>query len=446
MAEPQQKIDRHADLWKQGSKGLGRLGAGIVLFAFLVVFWVFTPLVDDSVDLSGQRSRLHEVRNGLRSIETEKAELEPVETRLKEIERKIKSQPWTHHKDDLIAEIAMLNGAYEELHRPPEELKGAMIREARAQVPHGPIKDALERFGSDSVALTSAPDRESLEKRLIELYRDKVQEAADRAVANIERSVAEHVVKPAEQLDASPERARKMADAFSRELEKWSSEIRGNDDWFQSVRSKNKELDALTSLLRDRQVEFLRPVQVKLRALEKAKKPLAQKAKKLETEQGDLVVQIDSLEDRLEKILPAWARGLVSAPEMLQLFPFVLIVLVAYVSYRVRSVRAHYLIVRGSHEPPDLSFRDAGMSSVWTLVWRGRFGTTLTLLLYVGGGAVVWWLFEHGVGQLTTWLGTGPADVHLSRGLVARMIFCLAMLGSTVVLIREWRIARSYCG
>lgn len=451
MSEPEQKIERHSELWKQGSKGLGRLVIGMVVFAILIVFKVFTPLVDDSLELSEQKTQLQRVKGDLESIEEENARLAPVEERLKKIHQKIQDEPWFYHRNRLVDQIKWLNETFERLPRSPEGLKKALFDEFYAQNSSTSISDTLESLGPRGKELAEA-SRESYQELLNKLYRENVQKVANIAIKEIEHSVQEHVVKLFESSagDTSAVNLRGIADAFRKDLEKWSNDHLGKEEWYQTIRGKDRELGKLTSILMQRQQEFLSPIQTKLAALDEKKKPLIKQETELKEEQNKLTGQIKSLEDRLETILPFWARGMVSTTEMLQLFPLALIVLVIFVAYRVWRVRAHFLIVRLNHEPPDLSFRDAAMSSVWTLVWRGYFGTTLTSLAYIGGCALIWWLFEHGVIELTTWLGTDAKDAFLSDGHVTvtkwlgRLTFCLAILGTSYVLLRElWMVTSS---
>jgi len=319
MPESKQRIERHNELWRQGSKDFGRLVTGIVIFAVLVVYRVFTPLVQNSVVLSGQKPKLQKVMEDLQGIENEKAPLALEESRLMEIQRKIQDEPWIRHKDDLVSAIWELNETYDRMPGSLQALRRALDRESNPGVQRDnarPVHTALQKLGlgGDLMNIDAARYQALLDTS----YHKKVQERADAAVREIERSVHECLVKPfagaAE--DAGGTKLRKITDAFQEDLRKWSADHLQNEAWYPTIRDKNRTLSELTSLLTRRQREFLRPVQARLQALEAQRKTLNEEVAELNQQQTVLTGKINSLEARLENILPSWAKGFVVAPDM----------------------------------------------------------------------------------------------------------------------------------
>jgi hypothetical protein len=105
-----------------------------------------------------------------------------------------------------------------------------------------------------------------------------------------------------------------------------------------------------------------------------------------EKEQKVLKSQIDSLtvdiDDALKQALPSWARGLLSADNMVVLYPWILIgIAIFLVATALRSAH-HFRAMADSEGWTVEERRDPLLSTLWTLVPRGRVGTAVTFVNY----------------------------------------------------------------
>jgi len=154
--------------------------------------------------------------------------------------------------------------------------------------------------------------------------------------------------------------------------------------------------------------------------------------------------QRDKLETRMQKLLPEWLQELVTADEMLQLYPITLMGLLAAIGLQAFLVRSHYLVVRSGFESQDLPVQDPAVSSLWTLVYRGRVATALTAGVYLLGLGVIWFYFDRGSRLLRDWLASAPDSAWgfsrlTSPGIrfFGHSMFVLAAACVVMILLRE---------
>ena len=113
---------------------------------------------------------------------------------------------------------------------------------------------------------------------------------------------------------------------------------------------------------------------------------------------------LGKLEAELQTILPQWLRGLVTTEQVLQLLPVGLLIAAMYVFYVGLSLTRHFSIYADGKEFEKSVKADPVMSSVWTLIPRGRGGTVLTVAAYILFFIVAWLLLEKAVMLLQQWL------------------------------------------
>ena len=167
--------------------------------------------------------------------------------------------------------------------------------------------------------------------------------------------------------------------------------------------------DALDRVQTDAQTDaLLQALEGKEKGLEERVASLgaAELARELDIEKLD--AQQEKLETRMQKLLPEWLQELVSADQMLQLYPLALMGLMAAIGLQAFLVRSHYVVVRSGHESPDLAVQDPAVSSLWTLVYRGPVATVLTAGIYLSALGIVWLYFDGGCRLLRDWLASQP--------------------------------------
>ena len=153
----------------------------------------------------------------------------------------------------------------------------------------------------------------------------------------------------------------------------------------------------------------------------------------------------ETIQRKMQELLPDWLRGLVSPEEMLQLYPLVLLGLIALIGFKVGLVRHHYLVVREGQRLQGLALHDAAVSSLWTLVYRGVPGTVATGAVYLGGIALLWWLFEHGSGLTAAWLAGHPSTAWAATKSwlpvvrwLGRVAFAAGFVAVAMMLVRDY--------
>jgi hypothetical protein len=105
---------------------------------------------------------------------------------------------------------------------------------------------------------------------------------------------------------------------------------------------------------------------------------------------------VEKLSEKLDTVLPSWLGNLVSPPEMIQLFPAVILVLTLCLAFQAWKVRRIYRALDATAVEEKVPLGTVADASSWTLVARGAAPTGVTLLFFVGGTLLLWFLFEQG--------------------------------------------------
>jgi hypothetical protein len=276
---------------------------------------------------------------------------------------------------------------------------------------------------------------------LLERQRAKqLQTFADETVKRVAHSVDELVIKPLEDLPGDmPEISKLRAD-----ITQWERDHIGAPEWYETVSGKGATI-AIVGNQATQQTDAL------MRAFSKKETMLEQHLAELSSDElvhkqkiEELAAQGAKLETRMQKLLPEWLQELVSADQMLQLYPVALLGLLLGIGLHAFRVRTHYLVVRDSYEYPELSVQDPAVSSLWTLVYRGPRATTLTASAYLASIGILWCYFYRGSRLLGDWLTSSQSTAWgLSKVAVpwtttlGHLVFTLAALSVIVVLIRE---------
>ena len=129
----------------------------------------------------------------------------------------------------------------------------------------------------------------------------------------------------------------------------------------------------------------------------------------------------------MEKILPEWIRGMISVEQMVQLFPFIVVVLAAYALSIALGVASHYKFLARELNFVEAGRTDPSLSSLWTLTYRGKSGTLQTVGVYTIFFLAMWFFFESGAGIFAKWLETRDAW-FISRGTFLMVCWLCRML------------------
>lgn len=456
------RFERHYELWKEQNKQISRWAYGTVIFATLLLLKVLAPYTNLSGRVAAQETELRKVNADLKAIEDERAALEKIGQRLEAARAIIDREPWTAEKERLKGSLRDLSQAHRMLSEAGPVRILEVIREGSqvAPAPLGlqilplprqphPLAQAagLFQLDADRIGVAAGAFRQLLEEQ----WRRRVQEEADEKVRRIFQRVHDDFLQPLERLLREDPGAGRVLPALpsmlartGSDMDEWVRRHLGNRSWYETIQQKDQELHDLTAFLRQRQGALFALVREQQKALEPKKQALAARQQRAEALAAGIRKTLGDLNTQMQKLLPDWLRDLVLPEEMLQLYPLILLGLAGAIGVKAGMVRHHYLVVREGHRLEGGSLRDAAVSSLWTLVFRGPLGTAATCAVYLGGTLLLWWLFERGASLAADWVTGQPSGAWTAtqRWLptvrrVGRVLFGGAMLAVVATIVRD---------
>lgn len=273
---------------------------------------------------------------------------------------------------------------------------------------------ALGQLGLDAPDVVAAVDaeRSRLLARAAEATADEAaKEAIDAAASSMRQLVVEPLAAMREAHPALAARLPALADSAERTattLEEWRARYYGDTTWYRTVDRKGETMMALRdsmeagpSSMPGRAQSWAGEIREELETQQAdAQRELARLAVEQEAAQQDAAehqAQLETLADRLKAILPSWISGMVSPRELMALFAPAVLVLLAIVATRAWQVRQTFLALRRTALREEVAMNELADGSIWTLVRRARGATVATALVYLGGLALNWAFFAHGV-------------------------------------------------
>lgn len=351
------QVDRHNRLWVERTKQVRRVVSGSLLFGALILFNVLQPYSQDLDERNTIELEIRSIENEIESIETTLGPLRELNKVLAAVQEQVDARPWDAEKDKLIREFRSLN-----------------------------------RRGVAS--------------------RVDYQTRADATIRAVGEMVTRTVVAPLEAFLTDTSVSNKLMPALAGELrtvpkavESWVDENLGKR-WYVTLEMKAAHLNRLTRTL-DRKLDAVaRIIRRDRPELERRQEELQSRLSALtnDTNYRDKKKRLQDLQKQMEMILPSWIRGMISVEEMLQLYPFIVVVLAIYVMALAVSGASHYRFLAETLDFAEAGRQDPGFSSLWTLTYRGRLGTLQTIGVYVLFIAAMWFFFESGAAIFAEWL------------------------------------------
>ncbi|MHC4955423.1 MAG: hypothetical protein ACYTGZ_16340 [Planctomycetota bacterium] len=475
-------LTRHAEVWSERSGQIRRWAIATVLFGWLLLARVIEPHVEISSEVNALLPELSKVQADL---ERETATLKQADRLARDLERVYRtvwdrSPPWSQSMDALKRQLQNLGSAYRKL-APAEpadvikDLKMASRDEGagmadqtaprrRRRTPTDPLGSRPNTLASAAAALRITSEElsglrggaafgELLSARVVE----EAGRRADATVETIDKQIRTKVLDPLNGLVGaeSGERLKGLVRAIGKEVEtlaeavaKWRAALLDDPDWYRTAVQKDDKLKKLNDALSAYRENAEKHIDGERSKLDAQVNRLRSSSKETGAEVEAKNERLDGLRGVLDQTLPPWLSGFVSAPVLVQAYPIALLGLVAVLAVMAWRVRSQFVIVRGEIYTDGRSRDDPSLSSVWTLVRRGTAGTFATAVLYVGGAALLWWLFESGCSNALAWVpvpdqegepwGGGESIVSAARPL-GRVVFAAAVLGACAALARDWR-------
>lgn len=379
------QLDRHFRLWEEGNKSLNRTTFVTLAMSIALIVKVLVPFVDDSGNKKPVLEKIATLTVA-RDAASEKIHIiDKTAATLKSVKASIAAQPWQREKSALIERYRRMNS-----------------------------------FSSGR----GTPSRRDY------------QTEADQTIHRIARMVRSDVVAPLRQSVEVPDHAaelgglRDQVTGLDQFINGWEGRYVGKQ-WYNTLDRKEMTMRDLGDDLNHKLNDFSKVIAKELRDVERARTAAEQQ---LQTLNATIVAEENKLKDidkELQSILPSWLRGLVTAEQIIQVLPFFLTAVALYVSFvGLRLTRHYQIFAKGSGLEPAITL-DPDMSSSWTLIARGRYGTPLTLAMYAAFYLLIWVMLEKSMSLLLEWISIVPSHAWVE----SPQFWHIYQWGSRIVLI-----------
>lgn len=465
--------ERYCDLWKERSDQMGRLVLATVVFAVVAQLKVLAPFSNATKRQHEQQARQVQTQHEVAGIEARKHQIADASNAVVVVLAGLEKNPLEVERVKLTEAITNISAACRELlNVPPEELLNSFKepeptrRELQFDarpfeqggangVTEPPPRDLRVRRWADVLQIdpewlaSLGPDK-PYKKTLLERARVRVQAAADATVRSVVNYVTSQLIKPLESLakdnpalHANLQEISESSSETRAVLEHWAKDLTQNPSWYETVWTKSEALNKLREPLEKHERVVKGAVSQQQKMLDDEQRRADERLEELRQEGDAIKQELAVVDEKLKEILPEWLRDLISAKQMLQLYTITLLGLLVWLGVLAHWVRHHYRRVCVANNLTRLSETDPFMSSVWTLVYRGRCGTWLTRLVFWGTLVILCGLFERGHYLLATWLAgavdKSPIFSHTVAGLIhwaGRVLFVIAFLAVPWLLRR----------
>jgi hypothetical protein len=379
------RFQRHLEIWKDQNRHIKRVVLATLIFGLLILIRVLIPLNHQTLETEETLIKIGQEQDSLEKINVLSKELEQS---LSQVEGYIQRKPWEREKDALIRRFQSLNQNDRNINpqRVADESIGRIVDGMRISILH-PLEVALN---ADSTAESSFP-----------VLRGELEE-------------------------------------YSSFIDRWEQDHLGRN-WYGTISEKNVEMRRLTRDINQRTERFSRRLESKIEVIQQE---ISARETRMSSLDNDVVHIRSDLEKVLEDILPKWLQGVIRVRHMVQLYPFLLLIMVLYTSWLIYSLAKHYHHVKTHIEFEEEDKSDISSSSLWTLSLKNQFGILMTTLIYGVYFIVIWILFELGLGVFYQWAlvsGTGSLLINQSSmnfGIwMGRLIFILLLF--TIVFFRQ---------
>ena len=354
------QIERHKALLEERTKQIRRVIFGSVIFGVFLLVNILTPYSKDLNETKIIESKIVAYQTEINGIEASLKPLNELTTVINRVERSVSEKPWDRIKQELISKYHQMN---------------------------------LHGTGN------------------LQVY----QREADNAVDSIAMIVNRTVVMPlANFLDSSsiangsmPGLVQELK-TFPISLNNWVNENMGRR-WYLTIHEKEATIQSLSNTLDDKLSSLSRAINSEKPNLLRNKDNLLARVNELKSNPTYKIQkdELEKLQDKMEKILPDWIKGMISVEQMVQLFPFIIVVLTIYVFILALNGAFSYRFLAKELRFMEESRSDPGYSSIWTLTYRGTFGTLTTIFLYLLFMLIMWFFFESGASVFDEWLKNG---------------------------------------
>jgi hypothetical protein len=312
---------------------------------------------------------------------------------------------------------------------------------------------AAKALRLDRETLNGLSSAEEFKKLLGRAVQQVAQDRADATISDIATMIDRKITTPVSQLVQMAAAQGVPAEGLLSTVQNlkagmgaWRDSLLPDEEWYRTVSAKMSIVDGLKQELDNYQREFQSAAGGQREEVRQKADELGGRVTAIQNEVAGLERETKRLSGVLEKSLPEWLQGEISPQDMIQLYPGVLLLLIGFLALKAHNVRKSYRTVRDELYPQGEHRQNPALSSVWTLVQRGRSGTALTGTVFGGGALLFWWFFERGSSQALSWIPAHPQETWnnalpwIGRLLpVGRIFFAASAIAVVVLLLRDCR-------
>lgn len=416
-------LQRHLESWQQRSGLVQKLVLFSLIFGFLLQLNIISAYPDMRGEAELASAQVSQLRQQIAEIDSERVAALQLAKELSVQRERVEASPWTARKQRLIAELRRVHAS-----------ASTGTDAAQQQRPPDPLPDGLSP-------------------------QEHAQNRADAALDDMAHEVRQFVIKPlqglmSEETARYPELGQALRD-LETHTQQWVAQRKGKRDWWRTVQRKDQSVhaldDGLAAALARARSEML-AVEADLRGREaKAKAAMAKKNQQI----AEVRERLTKFQSALDDMLPSWIRGLITAEQMVALFPGMLVLIVAYVFALSASLSEHFECWADRAAISEADRRSPATSTLWTLTHRGRLHTFLSYGCYLGFFIGMALLYDAAVHEFhTTHALVGGNNrlwaIYGERGSYTEALFvsvgylvvALAFLATSLRLIREYHKTR----
>lgn len=391
------RLERHLKLWDDNNKMIARVIFLSVVLSLSMIVKVLSPFVSESDKKRPHVETISMLKSEKTGIDEKINFIEQMEGKLVDVGHTISANPWGDEKNKLVKRYLEMNES------PPT---------------HGYSPEDYQKEGNQTISKIG----DLLRVEIIQPLEAINYEANERS---LDLSRLSNEVSSLHDYD-----------------KEWERQYI-NVNWYKTRDLKNETMGRLTNDIGERFNNINRVVADELESLKQARVAIVAKLDELNSNIEQEKVELEEIEKALDEILHKWLQGLISIKQVIQLLPLALLCVALYVMFAGLVLTRHYQIYADGKAFSASVKSDASMSSVWTLVPRGRYGTLLTVAVYVLFFLLVWSLLEKAIALLLAWIVIDPTQawigsVALWTGYLwlSRLLF-LGLIGYVIIL--SWR-------
>ncbi|NOZ62129.1 MAG: hypothetical protein GXO74_10645 [Calditrichaeota bacterium] len=364
------RFQRHLKLWEDQNKQIKRTIFFSLIVGILLLIDVLTPLTKLTGRTDEVEAELQQMRSNQEMLQQTTTQLQKLNEKFNQVQEVIARKPWEIEKNKLIRRFRLMR--------------------------ENPDLEANYPAYSDTANQTI--------RRIAKIVKNEILQPLKSALSEAPKNQFE------------TEELQVQLSTIEKTVQQWE-ENHLRDNWYITLEGKGETVQELDRYLNQQMQHFRQTLVEKQVALKTKQQETSQQMKEMATGISEKEKWLADLNQKMQEILPGWARGLFDVEDVVQLFPPALIVLTIYIIGLGVSLTRHFLFIAKEMGLKKSDRADPAVSSWWTMVNKGKLGTFLTVGTYVGIILILWLFSEWGYVLFQRWLATTDIRSFLTMAL-----------------------------